>query len=64
MIADFNAGHDIHAATAARIFHKSIGEVTRDERRKAKTANSASSTASPPSAFRSDSAFRAAKPRS
>ena len=39
MIADFNAGHDIHAATAARIFHKSIGEVTRDERRKAKTAN-------------------------
>ncbi len=39
MIADFNAGHDIHAATAARIFHKSIEEVTRDERRKAKTAN-------------------------
>jgi DNA-directed DNA polymerase len=39
MIADFNAGHDIHAATAARIFHKSIDEVTRDERRKAKTAN-------------------------
>ena len=39
MIADFNAGHDIHAATAARIFHKSIEEVSRDERRKAKTAN-------------------------
>lgn len=39
MIADFNAGLDIHAATAARIFHKSIEEVTRDERRKAKTAN-------------------------
>ena len=39
MIADFNAGHDIHAATAARIFHKPIEEVTRDERRKAKTAN-------------------------
>ena len=39
MIADFNAGHDIHAATAARIFHKSIEKVTRDERRKAKTAN-------------------------
>jgi len=39
MIADFNAGHDIHAATAARIFHKPIEEVSRDERRKAKTAN-------------------------
>lgn len=39
MIHDFNEGHDIHAATAARIFHKPIEEVTRDERRKAKTAN-------------------------
>lgn len=35
----FNSGHDIHAATAARIFHKDIGDVSRDERRKAKTAN-------------------------
>ena len=35
----FNSGHDIHAATAARIFHKDIADVSRDERRKAKTAN-------------------------
>lgn len=35
----FQSGHDIHAATAARIFHKDIGDVSRDERRKAKTAN-------------------------
>lgn len=39
MIADFNAGADIHAATAARIFKKPIEDITRDERRKAKTAN-------------------------
>lgn len=39
MIEDFQLGHDIHAATAAKIFHKSIGEVTKDERSKAKTAN-------------------------
>lgn len=39
MIADFKAGRDIHASTAARIFGKSIDEVDRDERRKAKTAN-------------------------
>lgn len=39
LVADFNEGRDIHAATAARIFHKGIDEVTRDERRKAKTAN-------------------------
>lgn len=39
MIADFRAGADIHAATAARIFGKPIEEVSRDERRKAKTAN-------------------------
>ncbi|MBR1387430.1 MAG: DNA polymerase I [Alloprevotella sp.] len=39
MIEAFNEGFDIHAATAARIFHKDIGEVDRDERRKAKTAN-------------------------
>ena len=32
-------GRDIHAATAARVFHKPLDEVTRDERRKAKTAN-------------------------
>ena len=39
MMADFNSGLDIHAATAARIFHKTVEEVDRDERRKAKTAN-------------------------
>ncbi len=39
LIQDFREGRDIHAATAARIFHKPLEEVTRDERRKAKTAN-------------------------
>lgn len=39
MIQDFRDGRDIHAATAARVFGKAIEEVTRDERRKAKTAN-------------------------
>lgn len=39
MIASFNGGHDIHAATAARIWHKRIEEVTADERKKAKQAN-------------------------
>ena len=39
LIEAFHAGHDIHAATAARIFKKDIADVTRDERRKAKTAN-------------------------
>ncbi len=35
----FRNGEDIHAATAAKIFHKSIDEVTGEERRRAKTAN-------------------------
>lgn len=39
LISAFQQGDDIHAATAARIFGKPIGEVSRDERRKAKTAN-------------------------
>ncbi len=39
MIQDFRDGKDIHAATAARIYHRPIEEVDRDERRKAKTAN-------------------------
>lgn len=39
LIEAFREGHDIHAATAARIYHKTISEVTKDERRKAKTAN-------------------------
>ncbi|MDE6158613.1 MAG: DNA polymerase I [Bacteroidaceae bacterium] len=39
LIEAFLEGHDIHAATAAKIFHKDISEVTSDERRRAKTAN-------------------------
>lgn len=39
LICDFCEGKDIHAATAARVFHKPLENVTRDERRKAKTAN-------------------------
>lgn len=39
LINDFCEGKDIHAATASRIFHKPLEQITRDERRKAKTAN-------------------------
>ena len=39
LIEAFRAGEDIHAATAARLFHKSASDVTSDERRRAKTAN-------------------------
>ncbi len=39
MIAAFQSGHDIHAATAAKIYNLPIEEVTSDMRRKAKTAN-------------------------
>lgn len=40
LIEAFREGHDIHAATAAKIFKRaSIDEVTREERSKAKTAN-------------------------
>ena len=39
LIEAFRHGEDIHAATAAKLFHKNITEVTTDERRKAKTAN-------------------------
>lgn len=39
MIEAFREGHDIHAATAAKVFKKPISEVTREERSKAKTAN-------------------------
>ena len=35
----FRNGEDIHAATAAKIFQKSIDQVTAEERRRAKTAN-------------------------
>ena len=39
MIDDFLSGHDIHRATAAKIFKCPIDQVTPDMRRKAKTAN-------------------------
>lgn len=39
MLEAFRSGYDIHAATAAKVFRKSIEEITPDERRKAKTAN-------------------------
>ena len=39
MIAAFNAGQDIHAATAAAIYHCGIDEVTKDQRRHAKAIN-------------------------
>ncbi len=39
MIDAFNSGNDIHAATAAKIYKVPLDEVTKDMRRKAKTAN-------------------------
>lgn len=39
LIDAFLHGYDIHAATAAQVYHKSIEDITPDERRKAKTAN-------------------------
>ncbi|MDR1544111.1 MAG: DNA polymerase I [Prevotellaceae bacterium] len=39
MLDAFLSGQDIHAATAAKIYKVSIAEVTKDMRRKAKTAN-------------------------
>ena len=39
MIEAFRANQDIHAATAARLFHESVESVTREQRRKAKSAN-------------------------
>jgi DNA polymerase-1 len=39
MIEDFLSGNDIHAATAAKIFGVEIGNVTREMRSRAKTAN-------------------------
>ena len=39
MVADFMSGNDIHAATAAKIFGVEIGDVTREMRSRAKTAN-------------------------
>lgn len=39
MIEAFREGHDIHAATAAKIYKKNITEVSRDQRTRAKRAN-------------------------
>ena len=39
MLDAFRSGQDIHAATAAKIFGVSVEEVTKDQRRQAKTAN-------------------------
>ncbi len=39
MIEAFRNGDDIHAITAAKIYHVPLGDVSSDERRKAKTAN-------------------------
>ena len=39
MIEAFREGRDIHAATAAKIYRIPLEEVTKDQRRKAKTAN-------------------------
>lgn len=39
LLAAFQQGQDIHAATAAKIFGVPIQEVTKDQRRRAKTAN-------------------------
>jgi DNA polymerase-1 len=39
MIQAFQSGEDIHAATASKIYSIPLGEVSKDMRRKAKTAN-------------------------
>ena len=39
MLAAFRSGQDIHAATAARIYGVPLDQVTKDQRRNAKTAN-------------------------
>ena len=39
MVEAFREGSDIHAATAAKIWHEDINEVTDAQRKKAKTAN-------------------------
>ena len=39
MLAAFRSGQDIHAATAAKIYGLPIEQVSKDQRRKAKTAN-------------------------
>lgn len=39
MVEAFREGSDIHAATAAKIWHEEISQVTDTQRKKAKTAN-------------------------
>lgn len=39
MIEAFNTGHDIHAATASKVYGIPIGQVTKEMRRNAKTVN-------------------------
>ena len=39
MVAAFASGDDIHRATAAKIYHEELADVTDDQRRNAKTAN-------------------------
>ena len=39
MVNDFNLGHDIHAATAAKVFHVPMNQVTKEQRSRAKAVN-------------------------
>ena len=39
MVNDFNLGHDIHAATAAKVFHVPMDHVTKEQRSRAKAVN-------------------------
>lgn len=39
MCEDFRLGHDIHAATAAKVYHLPLEEVSKEQRRKAKAVN-------------------------
>ena len=39
MVSDFNLGHDIHAATAAKVFHVPMDQVTKEQRSRAKAVN-------------------------
>ena len=39
MIQDFKLGHDIHAATAAKVFHVALNEVSKEQRSRAKAVN-------------------------
>ena len=39
MVNDFREGHDIHAATAAKVFHVPMSQVTKEQRSRAKAVN-------------------------